>query len=891
MAASKSNLSPLMQQYYQIKAQHPDCIMFFRVGDFYETFGEDAVVTSKVLGLVLTRKASGGGAFTELAGVPHHAIDVYLPKMVKAGYKVAVCDQLEDPKLTKTLVKRGITELVTPGVSFNDGLLTGGENNWLAACFFEQHKAGVAFLDISTGTFKVAEGDRQYVDILISDFAPKEVLLQHDILRNPDSEFAPLVEHIRHSHACITPMQEWAFSYSSARARLLAQFKTTNLKGFGIEELQFATVAASAILSYLEMTEHTSLDHIRSISRIDRDDFVWIDRFTFRNLEIFAPLVQEGTSLLQVMDRCCCPMGSRLMREWIAMPLKDTAAIARRQDVVESLHDNPDILAAVRTAIADVGDLERMMSKAAVGRISPREVLALANGLRRIAEIVGLTAKLEKVAALSSGMDGCSALCDLIEHTVTPQAAAQLGKGDVIAEGVDEELDNFRNTLSHSKEILLDIQATERERTGISSLKISYNNVFGYYLEVRNTHADKVPEDWIRKQTLVNAERYITPQLKEYEQTIMGAEERILAIESRIFGELVAAIQQNVAAIQRDALLVAQIDCLASFAFLAAENGYCRPTVDNSLDIDIKAGRHPVIETMMEPGSEYVANDLAMSNDGTQIIILTGPNMSGKSALLRQTALIMLMAQVGSFVPAASARLGYIDKLFTRVGASDNISRGESTFMVEMSETATILNNLSQRSLVLLDEIGRGTSTYDGMSIAWAIVSYLHEFPGAPKTLFATHYHELNELENIYERVHDFHIATREAAGQVIFLRKLTPGGVASSFGIHVARMAGVPAQVVAAAEKKLRTLESEEKRQAAASSYGSGGGAGNGNAGGTLLEEPAAAPIQLSLYQLDDPLLAEIRDILEKLDLNSMSPLDAFDTIRAVKAKLGGGK
>ncbi|MBO6069388.1 MAG: DNA mismatch repair protein MutS, partial [Bacteroidales bacterium] len=663
MASTKSTMSPLMQQYYQIKAQHPDCVMFFRVGDFYETFGEDAIITSKVLGLVLTRKASGGGAFTELAGVPHHAIDVYLPKMVKAGYKVAVCDQLEDPKLTKTLVKRGITELVTPGVSFNDGLLTGGENNWLAACYFEQHKAGVAFLDISTGTFKVAEGDRQYIDILLSDFAPKEVLLQQDIIRNSDSEFAPLVEHLRHSRTCITPMQEWAFSYSSARARLLAQFKTSSLKGFGIEELQFATVAASAILSYLELTEHTSLDHIRSISRIDRDNFVWIDRFTFRNLEIFAPLVQEGTSLLQVMDRNCSPMGSRLLREWIAMPLKDTAAIARRQDVVESLHDNPDTLSAVREALADVGDLERMISKAAVGRISPREVLALCNGLRRIAEITELTSQLEKVAALSSGMDGCSALCDLIEKTVTPQAAAQLGKGDVIAEGVDEELDNYRNTLSHSKEILLDIQQTERERTGISSLKISYNNVFGYYLEVRNTHADKVPDDWIRKQTLVNAERYITPQLKEYEQTIMGAEERILAIETRIYGELVAQIQQNVAAIQRDAQLVAQIDCLASFAFLAAENNYCRPVVDNSLDIDIKAGRHPVIETMMEPGSEYVANDLAMSNDGRQIIILTGPNMSGKSALLRQTALIMLMAQVGSFVPAASARLGYIDKL------------------------------------------------------------------------------------------------------------------------------------------------------------------------------------------------------------------------------------
>ncbi|MBR3527481.1 MAG: DNA mismatch repair protein MutS, partial [Bacteroidales bacterium] len=487
MASTKSTMSPLMQQYYQIKAQHPDCVMFFRVGDFYETFGEDAIITSKVLGLVLTRKASGGGAFTELAGVPHHAIDVYLPKMVKAGYKVAVCDQLEDPKLTKTLVKRGITELVTPGVSFNDGLLTGGENNWLAACYFEQHKAGVAFLDISTGTFKVAEGDRQYIDILLSDFAPKEVLLQQDIIRNSDSEFAPLVEHIRHSRACITPMQEWAFSYSSARARLLAQFKTSSLKGFGIEELQFATVAASAILSYLELTEHTSLDHIRSISRIDRDNFVWIDRFTFRNLEIFAPLVQEGTSLLQVMDRNCSPMGSRLLREWIAMPLKDTAAIARRQDVVESLHDNPDTLSAVREALADVGDLERMISKAAVGRISPREVLALCNGLRRITEITEITCQLETEAALSSGMDGCLPLCDLIEKTVSPQAAAQLGKGDVIAEGVDEELDNYRNTLTHIKEILLDIQQTERERTGISSLKISYNNVFGYYLEVRNT--------------------------------------------------------------------------------------------------------------------------------------------------------------------------------------------------------------------------------------------------------------------------------------------------------------------------------------------------------------------------------------------------------------------
>lgn len=877
MTASKTNMSPLMRQYYQIKAQHPDCIMFFRVGDFYETFGEDAIIASKVLGLVLTRKSSGGGAHTELAGVPHHAIDAYLPKMVKAGYKVAVCDQLEDPKLTKTLVKRGVTELVTPGVSFNDGLLTGTENNWLAACYFEQHKAGIAFLDISTGTFKVAEGDKQYIDILLSDLAPKEVLLQQDIIRNSDSEFAPVIEHIRHSRICITPMQEWAFSYSSARARLLTHFKTSNLKGFGIEELQFATVAAAAIMSYLELTEHTEIDHIRSISRIDYEDFVWIDRFTFRNLEIFAPLVQEGTSLLQVMDRCCSPMGSRLLREWIAMPLKDISAIARRQDVAESLHDNPDILNDVRAAIADVGDIERMISKAAAGRISPREVLALCNGLRRLSEVSRLTAGLEKVAALSSGMDGCVSLCELIEKTITPQAAVQLGKGEVIAAGVDDELDNYRNTLANSKEILLNIQQTERERTGISSLKISYNNVFGYYLEVRNTHADKVPEDWIRKQTLVNAERYITPQLKEYEQTIMGAEEHILSIESRIYADLVAQIQQNVAAIQRDSQLVAQLDCLAGFAFQAIEHNYCRPVVDNSLDIDIKAGRHPVIETMMEPGSEYVANDLYMSNDDRQIIILTGPNMSGKSALLRQTALIVLMAQIGSYVPASSARIGFVDKLFTRVGASDNISRGESTFMVEMSETATILNNLSQRSLVLLDEIGRGTSTYDGMSIAWAIVTYLHEFPGAPKTLFATHYHELNDIENICERVQNFHIATREAAGQVIFLRKLTPGGVASSFGIHVARLAGVPSQVVAAAEKKLRTLESEDKARP--------------KNGVTFLEEPAAAPVQLSLYQLDDPLLAEIRDILEKIDLNSLSPLEAFDTIRAIKNKLNGNK
>ena len=871
MTEAKSTISPLMQQYFQIKAQHPNCIMFFRVGDFYETFGEDAVIASKVLGLVLTRKASGGGSYTELAGVPHHALESYLSKMVRAGYKVAVCDQLEDPKNTKTIVKRGITELVTPGVSFNDALLTVTENNFLAACYFEKKKAGIALLDISTGTFKVAEGSQEYIDVLLADFAPKELLIQQDILRNPDSPYTPVVERARRSKICITPMPEWAFVYSSAKSKLLNHFQTNSLKGFGIEDWAYATIAASAILSYMEMTEHSNLSHISSLSRIDSNDFMWIDRFTFRNLEIFSALSNEGCSLLHVMDHCSCPMGSRLIREWMAMPLKDISAINERQAIVADLLSDKVALSATRAALQDIGDMERIVSKASVGRVLPRELLFLSNGLKRTTEIATVTAHMPNVAYLSQSLENCEALVERIDKTIMEQPAIALGKGDVIASGVDSELDSLRNTLNHSKEILLKIQQKERERTGIISLKISYNNVFGYYLEVRNTHSDKVPADWIRKQTLVNAERYITPELKEYEQTILGAQDHILAIESRIYSDLVAEVQQMMSAIQRNAQLVAKLDCLASFAYSADELKYCRPVVDKSYDIDIKDGRHPVIETMLEPGAEYVANDLYMSNNDQQIIILTGPNMSGKSALLRQTALIAYMAQCGSYVPAKSARIGYIDKLFTRVGASDNISRGESTFMVEMSETATILNNLSERSLVLLDEIGRGTSTYDGMSIAWAIVSFLHEFKGAPKTLFATHYHELNELEKIYTRVHNYHIATREAAGQVIFLRKLTKGGVATSFGIQVARMAGMPARVVSEAEKKLAGLGKKDSTTSDSSS----------------VESIHNVPVQLSLYQLDDPLLAEIGDLISAINLNSMSPLDAFDTLRAIKAKL----
>ena len=853
MAADKT--TPLMQQYYEIKSQYPDSILFYRVGDFYETFADDAVIVSKVLGLVLTRKASGAGSYTNLAGVPHHAIDVYLPKMVAAGYKVAICDQLEDPKLTKKLVKRGVTELVTPGLNYNETLLEANKNNWLCSVYFEKDLAGIAFLDISTGSFRVAQGDLDFVDLLLADYSPKEILLQKGFEDGFKARFA--------DRGFITAMDGWAFVYTTAYKKLLSCFETDSLKGFGVEEMPLAITAAGAILAYLDITEHKDISHIRSLGRIDRGEFMWIDRFTSRALEILRPMSADGCALINIMDRCCSPMGSRRLREWMAMPLKDIKKIAQRGDAVEALYEASAVCDSIRDSIAQVGDLERIVSRAAAGKILPREILQLGRGLEKIGEIITDAAALPAIAALTSRLNALEGLSRHIFSTIKGDTAQQIGKGEVICAGVDDRLDDYRNILANSKQILLDIQQRERDATGISSLKVSYNNVFGYYLEVRNTFKDLVPPEWIRKQTLVGAERYITAELKEYEEKILVAQDQIIAIESGIYAALVKELQESIAAIQANAAAVSELDCLASFAFTAHQNGYHRPVVDDSLEIDIRQGRHPVIEALLPEGEQYIANDVYLSNDKQQIIILTGPNMAGKSALLRQTALIVLMAQMGSFVPADSARIGFVDKLFTRVGASDNISRGESTFMVEMTESATILNNISQRSLLLMDEIGRGTSTYDGMSIAWAIVEYLHRSPLAPKTLFATHYHELNEMESTFDRVHNFHISTKEVDGRVIFLRKLCPGGVASSFGIHVARMAGMPDEVLISAEHKLRSLESK--------------------VGGN--------PVQLSFFQMDDPLLIDIKHIIERIDINSISPLNAFDTIRQIKNKLNGGK
>ena len=906
----KKSATPLLKQFYEIKAQYPDSLLLYRVGDFYETFGEDAVIASKVLGIVLTRRASGKGSYIELAGVPHHALDSYLPKLVQAGYKVAVCDQLEDPKLTKKLVKRGVTELVTPGVAYNDTILKQNEHNYLAALSFEGKSAGIALLDISTGTFKVAQGSLEYMENLLSGSAPKEILVERSYCDGFRKRFGNI--------AYISPLDEWAFVLESCHKKLRSHFNISSLKGFGIEGMPLAIEAAGAILFYMEITHHHSLGHVTSISRIDEGNFVWIDKFTFRNLEIFSPIAgAEGVSLLETIDRCSSPMGARRLREWLAMPVKDISELNQRYDTISAFMADEKMLEKVRSRIGDIGDLERIISKASAGKLLPREALQLSRGLDAIAEIRKLLEGSSNPVFSSciEHLDACGELSNSISTRILPDTAAQIGKGDVIARGVSEELDSLHDALSHSKEILLDIQQREKERTGIPSLRISYNNVFGYFLEVRNTHKERVPSDWIRKQTLVNAERYITPELKQYEEKILGAEEKILALESEIYGALLASIQAEVALIQRNASVVSRLDVLAGFARLALDNRYCRPQVNDSLEIEIEGGRHPVIETRMAPGEEYVPNDLYLNNDSQQIIILTGPNMSGKSALLRQTALIVVMAQIGSFVPANRVKMGITDKIFTRVGASDNIARGESTFMVEMLETATILNNLSPRSLVLLDEIGRGTSTYDGMSIAWAIVEHLHGGTQRAKTLFATHYHELNDLEALHERVFNYHISVRESEGKIIFLRKLCRGGVAHSFGIHVARLAGMPDDVVKRAEARLSELERDggaaggtlaeapsdgsstgtlEETSSDGSSIGtrsSGIDVGSATFSRKTKKSDRSTPdtgLQLTLYQLDDPLLLDIKEELQNIDINKMSPLDAFDTIRRLKKKIG---
>ncbi|MDD2583960.1 MAG: DNA mismatch repair protein MutS [Bacteroidales bacterium] len=861
--------TPLMRQYFSIKAKHPTAILLFRVGDFYETFGEDAITASKVLGIVLTRRANGTASHVELAGFPHHSIDSYLPKLVRAGYKVAVCDQLEDPKLTKKIVKRGVTELVTPGVAYNDQLLSNKENNYLASLYFHKNKAGIAFLDISTGEFKVAEGSLDYIDLLLSSMNPKELLMERSVRRHFEERFG--------KDYYISDMDEWAFIPEASKEKTIEQFGTHSLKGFGVEEMPLAITAAGAILFYLELTRHDGLGHLCSLSRIDEGNYVWIDKFTFRNLEIFSGAQEGAASLVQTVDRCSTPMGSRMLRNWLAMPIKNIDELNIRLNIVESIKNNNSQREKLIETLSQVGDLERVVSKAAAGRITPREVTMLKKGLEQITPIKELCSnfRCEEIKELTNRLDCCSALLERLNQEILPDPAGQIGKGNVIASGVNQELDNLRNIARHGKDILAQIQRRESDSTGISSLKIGYNNVFGYYLEVRNTHKDKVPEHWIRKQTLVSAERYITEELKEYEEKILGAQDKILALEQLLFSLLVEEIQKSIAVIQKNAELISRLDCLTGYATLAQEKNYSKPELNLGFELEIKEGRHPVIESLMPPGEEYIANDLSLDNNNEQIIILTGPNMSGKSALLRQTALITLMAQTGSFVPAAQLKMGIIDKIFTRVGASDNISKGESTFMVEMLETSTILHNLSSRSLVLLDEIGRGTSTYDGMSIAWAIVEYLHQHKEyRAKTLFATHYHELNNLEEKFPRVKNWHISVKEVNKNIIFLRKLCRGGVAHSFGIHVARMAGMPREVVSAAERILKQLEktnssspsSKEKRTA------------------TLNEDA----VQLSFYQLEDPLLIEIRDELKNLDINTLSPLDAFDKLRNLKKRLG---
>lgn len=861
--------TPLMRQYFSIKAKHPTAILLFRVGDFYETFGEDAITASKVLGIVLTKRANGTASHVELAGFPHHSIDSYLPKLVRAGYKVAVCDQLEDPKLTKKIVKRGITELVTPGVAYNDQLLSNKENNYLGSLFFRKDKAGIAFLDISTGEFKVAEGSLEYIDLLLSSMNPKELLMEHSVRRSFEERFG--------SEYYISAMDEWAFVPGAAKEKITGHFGTHSLKGFGVENMPLAVTAAGAILFYLDITRHHGLGHLCSISRIDQEDYVWIDKFTFRNLEIFEGTQEGAFSLVNTIDRCSTPMGSRLLRNWLAMPAKNIDELNVRLNIVESIKNSGDYKDKLRDSLAQVGDLERVVSKAAAGRITPREVTMLKKGLEQIDPIkeICLHFKSQEIDSLTNNMDCCSTLLERLNREILAECAGMVGKGDVIAAGVNQELDNLRNIARHGKEILAKIQRRESEATGISSLKISYNNVFGYYLEVRNTHKDKVPEHWIRKQTLVSAERYITEELKEYEEKILGAQEKILALEQLLFSLIVEEIQKNIPVVQKNADLISRLDCLAGYAALAQEKNYCKPELNLGFALEIKEGRHPVIESFMPPGEEYIANDLFLDNDNEQIIILTGPNMSGKSALLRQTALIALMAQTGSFVSAAQVKMGIVDKIFTRVGASDNISKGESTFMVEMLETSTILHNLSSRSLVLLDEIGRGTSTYDGMSIAWAIVEFLHQHKESrAKTLFATHYHELNNLEEIFPRVKNWHISVKEVKKNIIFLRKLCRGGVAHSFGIHVARMAGMPKEVVLGAERVLKQLEKA----------GPSVPTGKGKRIQTLNEDA----VQLSFFQLDDPLLIEIRDELRDLDINAISPLDAFDKLRNLKKRLG---
>ena len=875
-----------MDQYYQAKATYPDTIMLFRVGDFYETFGEDAVKASRILGITLTRRANGSASHVELAGFPYHAVDTYLPKLVRAGERVAICEQLEDPKLVKGLVKRGVTELITPGVVMQDNILSNKENTFLAAVCFGRKTTGVAFLDISTGEFYAAEGSDAYVDKLLSNLRPKEVIYQRSC--EDRFKYAFGTEHYTYR------LDEWLFAEEVNREKLCRQFGTPTLKGFGVDHLTSGLGAAGAILHYLEMTEHRQIGHIRSIARLDRDETVWIDKFTIANLELFASNGgRSRTSFAEVIDRTQTPMGGRLLKRWIAMPLRDVQRIERRQQVVEALVADEELLEALRDRIAEMGDLERIAARIAAARVLPRELVQLKASLEALEGLAMLLASTDRAELheLAAGLDPLTEMHDRIARDIYPDPETnQIQKGGVIADGVDPELDDLRRIALHGKDYLAQIQQREREATGIATLRLGYNNVFGYYIEIGNAHRDKVPAEWIRKQTLANAERYITEELQEYEEKILGAEETMLRIEQRIYGELLAALASSLAALLRNAARVARIDCLQSFALLARQRHYVRPQLDEGRRIEIEAGRHPVLETLLPVGEEYIPNDVLLDDDEQQIVMITGPNMSGKSALLRQTALIVLLAQMGAFVPAARAHIGVVDKIFTRVGASDNISQGESTFMVEMLESAGILNNISDRSLVLLDEIGRGTSTYDGISIAWAMVEYLHNHPTAhAKTLFATHYHELNEMAKMYPRVKNYHVTVREMEGQIVFLRKLVPGGTEHSFGIHVARLAGMPPSIVARAEELLHNLEAvygnneivpskslrDRNRRAA-------------QAVREAAEQPAAPSMQLSMFQLDDPVLVQIRDRIKGLDINSLTPIEALNILHEIKTFVG---
>lgn len=880
MAKDSKGLTPMMRQFFSMKEKHPDALMLFRCGDFYETYCDDAIEASKILGITLTRRNNGAAVGDEMAGFPHHALDTFLPKLIRAGKRVAICDQLEDPKKKREelkgkrglsaedkMVKRGITELVTPGVALGDNVLNYKENNFLAAVHFGKGACGVSFLDISTGEFLTGEGTFDYVEKLIGNFSPKEVL--YDRVRKNDFE-----QHFG-TRLCTFEMEDWVFTDQSARQKLLKHFGTKNLKGFGVDHLTNGVIAAGAIMQYLEITQHTNINHITSLTRIEEEKYVRLDRFTIRSLELVAPMQEDGTSLLNVVDRSITPMGGRMLHRWLIFPLKDVKPINERLEIVEYYFREPDFRQCINDQLHRIGDLERIISKVAVGRVSPREVVQLKTALCAIQPMKSacLSTNNEALKRIGEQLHLCASIRERIEQEIKPDPPQLVNKGDIIATGYNAELDELRAIRDNGKQVLLEIQEKEAEKTGINSLKIGFNNVFGYYLEVRNTFKDKVPEDWIRKQTLAQAERYITPELKEYEAKILGADEKILALEARLFSELVQDMQEFIPQIQINANLIARLDCLLSFAKVAEENKYVRPVVDDSTIIDIKKGRHPVIETQLPLGETYVPNDVYLDNEQQQIMMITGPNMAGKSALLRQTALIVLLAQVGSFVPAEGARVGLVDKIFTRVGASDNISLGESTFMVEMTEASNILNNVTPRSLILFDELGRGTSTYDGISIAWAIVEYLHEQPRASaRTLFATHYHELNEMAKIFKRIKNFNVSVKELDGKIIFLRKLEKGGSEHSFGIHVADIAGMPKSIVKRANVVLKELETDNAQV--------------GSVGKPTAEklEKSREGVQLSFFQLDDPVLSQIRDEIIGLDINNLTPVEALNKLNDIK-------